>query len=451
VSDFLAEASRLLADAVGYEDTLVTVAGLALPHLGSWCIVDVVEPDGSLRRLRIIHPDTELQVHADRLEASWPPERDDFLGVPRVTQTRRTEVISTVTDDMLAAVARDDENLRDLRALRIGSVVTVPLIAHEEVLGAITYVSSDAGQAYDTESVALAEHLASRCASALHKEHLHSLAGWARATSAAMNERLIVASVRDRDLAEAALRASQAKSRFFAAMSHEFRTPLAAIGAYSGLIAEGKAGPVTDQQGRYLHNIDAAVEHLTRLMTDILDLAKLEASQMEVRSRPGPIAGPLGEAITMVEAEADAAGLALERGSPEGEPHRYVGDPDRVRQILLNLLSNAVHYTPPGGRVVVTFGEATTPDEGARLHGAGPWVFVTVQDTGVGIGAAETAEIFEPFVQGTAGRTRGKTGTGLGLAISRELARRMNGDLTLRSVEGEGSSFTLWLPAAAAH
>jgi signal transduction histidine kinase len=450
-SDFLAEASRVLGESVGYEDTLATVAAMALPYLGSWCIVDVIEPDGSPRRLRIVHTDAELQVHARALEGSWPPERDDPLGAPRAIRTRRTEIISEVTDDLLASVARSEENLRHLRALSIGSVVTVPLKAHDEVLGAITYVSPDARQAYDAEDVELAEDLASRCATALRKARLHTLAELARKTSAEMNERLIVASLRDRDLAEAALRASEARSRFLAAVSHEFRTPLGAIGLSSSLIAEGEAGPVTDRQRHRLSHIDAAIEHLDRLLMDVLDLATLEGGHIQIRSRPGSMTEPVAEAIAMLEAEAAAAGVVVERAPPPAGPCRYEGDPDRTRQILLNLLTNALHFTPRGGRVTVTYGDSATSDEGTHLPGRGPWVFVTVQDTGPGIGDDEAAMLFEPFVQGKAERAWGRGGTGLGLSISRQLARLMNGELTLRSTEGQGSSFTMWLPAAATH
>ncbi|HUF75248.1 MAG TPA: ATP-binding protein [Longimicrobiales bacterium] len=448
-SDFLAEASEAPPASYGFGDTLIEVASLALPYLGSWCIVDVIEPDGSPRRLGIVHPDEERQEHARRLEARWPPERDAPFGVPHAARTRHADVISRVTDDMLASFAQSEENLRDLRALSIGSFLTVPLIAHDEVLGAVTYVSAEAGHPHDAGHVALAEAVASCCATALYNERLASLVEQARETSAEMNEKLVQASLRDQELAEAALGASKAKSRFLAAMSHEFRTPLAAIGIFSSLIDE--VGQVTDRQRDYLRSIAAATQHLSGLLTDILDLARVEAGQVEIHSRPGSVTEPIADAIAIVEAEAAAAGLVLWRGSPSAAPVRYEGDADRVRQILLNLLANAVHFTPRGGRVGVTWGASATPDEGARLHGRGPWVFVTVQDTGAGIGPKEATEIFEAFAQGRAGRAWRGRGTGLGLTISRQLARRMNGDLTLRSAEGEGSSFTLWLPAAATH
>jgi signal transduction histidine kinase len=447
-ASFLAEASRLLAESAGYEETLLAVTELALPHLGSWCIVDLVEPDGSPRRVRILHPDPERQVHARRLETSWPPERNDPLGAPRVVQTRRTEMISEVTDDLLVAVARSEENLRDLRALSIGSVLTVPLIARDEVLGAVTYVSATAEEPYDESDVALAEDLASRCAVALHNARLRSLAEEARATSAEMNERLVVASLRDHDLADAARRANEAKSRFLSAMSHEFRSPLGAIGLYATLVE--RLGPVTAGQLDHLRKIEAAIQHLARLLSDVLDLAKVEADSIEIDSHPAAPTDVIAQAISMVAPEAAVAGVGLSAPSSSTTSLRYEGDADRVRQILLNLLSNAVHFSPRGASVTVTCGDSAAPPPEARLSGGGPWVFMAVEDDGPGIAPEEAEMLFEPFTQGKAGRAwRGQDGgTGLGLAISRQLARRMNGDITLRSTEGEGSTFTLWLPAA---
>ena len=136
---FLAETSRCLAASLDYEATLRTVAALALPFLGSWCIVDLVEADGSMRRVAIVHPDPHKQELAAGLTKSWPPGRDDPLGAPQAVRTRQIEVIPFVDDEMLVAVARDQENLRTLRALGIGSVIVVPLIARGNVLGALTW------------------------------------------------------------------------------------------------------------------------------------------------------------------------------------------------------------------------------------------------------------------------------------------------------------------------
>src|SRR5690606_10587440 len=153
---FLADASQQLAVSLDYEDTLVAVAGMALPYLGSWCIVDIAEQDGSMRRLGVIHPDPRKAKHARRLAGRLPPDRDDPIGLPRAMRSRATELIPGVPDETLVEVAKSEENLRDLRSLGIGSVVVVPLIARERVLGAITFVSADVGHQYIARDVGLA-------------------------------------------------------------------------------------------------------------------------------------------------------------------------------------------------------------------------------------------------------------------------------------------------------
>jgi signal transduction histidine kinase len=140
--------------------------------------------------------------------------------------------------------------------------------------------------------------------------------------------------------------------------------------------------------------------------------------------------------------------VGLETEFPDASSF-YVGDQDRVRQILVILLSNALKFTDPGGTITVSCGTSRTPDAEAELVGNGPWTFIRVADTGIGISPTEAETVFKPFVQVDPGNTRKQGGAGLGLSIGLELARRMGGDLTLRSAVGEGSCFTLWLPSAA--
>ncbi|MBA3887653.1 MAG: GAF domain-containing protein, partial [Acidobacteria bacterium] len=230
---FLSRASQVLAASTGYESTLLTVAGMALPHLGSWCIVDIVEADGSMRRLGIVHPDPLKQDHARRLKDSWPPARGDPIGLPRAVLSRTSEIIPHVTDEMLVKVARSAENLRDLRALAIGSLLVVPLIARDNVIGSITFVSEDTGEPYADADLELAEDLAARCALTLDNARLlhdaneaRAEAEHARARATQMNERLVVASIRQQELADEAREANLAKSQFLATMSHEIRTPV---------------------------------------------------------------------------------------------------------------------------------------------------------------------------------------------------------------------------------
>jgi signal transduction histidine kinase len=146
-----------------------------------------------------------------------------------------------------------------------------------------------------------------------------------------------------------------------------------------------------------------------------------------------------------MEAQADVAGIRI-RNDAADAPEFYRGDVDRVRQIILILLTNALKFTERGGTVTVSCGTVHSRVVETLLDGDGPWTFIRVEDTGIGISPAEASSVFEPFVQSDRTSTRTRGGAGLGLAIGLELARRMGGDLTLRSVIGKGSAFTLWLP-----
>jgi PAS domain S-box-containing protein len=229
--------------------------------------------------------------------------------------------------------------------------------------------------------------------------------------------------------------ANQAKSAFLATMSHELRTPLNAIGGYVDLLEMGIRGPVTEPQVHDLSRIRRSTQHLLGLINDVLDFAKLGAGTLTYDVRDVPLAPLLADAEVMVAPQAAARGLGLAI-HPCAPGVSVRADADKVQQILINLLGNAIKFTPAGGDVEV----------GAEVEGA--MVRVDVRDTGVGIAAEKLAEVFEPFVQVDRGFSRANGGAGLGLAISRELARAMGGELSARSEPGAGSTFTLTLPAA---
>jgi signal transduction histidine kinase len=259
-------------------------------------------------------------------------------------------------------------------------------------------------------------------------------------------ERLLRASERERAAAEAARAeaeaarveaeiANRAKADFLASMSHELRTPLNAIGGYVDLVEMGIHGPVTDAQRTALSRVKASQEHLLALINDVLAFAKVEAGQIELDVRPLVACDLLAGVEPLVAPLADAKGVAL---SVHGcDPSlRVEGDEERVRQILLNLVGNAIKFTPPGGWVVLTCERASR------------WVEIRVRDSGPGIPEEKQQAIFDPFIQVDRRLSNPGGGVGLGLAISRDLARAMDGELKVESVEGEGSTFTLRLPAA---
>ena len=232
--------------------------------------------------------------------------------------------------------------------------------------------------------------------------------------------------------------ANRAKSEFLAVMSHELRTPLNAIGGYAELMEMGIRGPVTDQQRTDLGRIQQSQRHLLGLVNEVLNYAKLESGAVRYDLIDLPACEALAAAEALVAPQARARGLAL---TVAACPADLVvrADPEKLRQVLVNLLSNATKFTEPGavdgaGRIEIS---CTTE---------GTTVAFRVRDTGIGIPAEKLAEIFDPFVQVRTDLTRPHDGAGLGLAISRDLARGMGGDLTVESSPGVGSTFSLTLP-----
>lgn len=230
--------------------------------------------------------------------------------------------------------------------------------------------------------------------------------------------------------------ANRAKADFLASMSHELRTPLNAIAGYVNLLEMGIHGPVTEEQAAALERVRVSQEHLLSLINDVLSFAKVEAGQITLEAGEVRAAEMMASVEALVAPLAEAKGIRHEVSDCDADA-TCRGDPERVRQILLNLVENSIKFTESGGSVTMQ----CVPGDA--------WVDITVEDTGAGIEPDKLDRIFEPFVQVDRRFSNPLEGVGLGLAISRDLARAMGGDLRVESAAGEGSAFTLRLPARA--
>jgi PAS domain S-box-containing protein len=229
-----------------------------------------------------------------------------------------------------------------------------------------------------------------------------------------------------------------------ASISHEVRAPLNALLGYVSLLEAEVGGP--ERRQLHLSRVKQNAEHLLAIISDILDFSRAQSGSLAMTAAVHRLRTAVQDAIGSVEATATARGVSLVNAvSGAAGDLPYLGDEGRVRQILVNLVSNAIKFTDAGGQITVSGGTGETV-QSAELSGSGPWIYIRVEDTGRGIPADRIATIFEPFEQSqTEDQQRG---TGLGLSISRQLARLMGGDITVRSQVGSGSTFTLWLPIA---
>lgn len=237
---------------------------------------------------------------------------------------------------------------------------------------------------------------------------------------------------------QAAEEANRAKDKFLSTVSHELRTPISTIKSLTQYLSMGVRGPVTDDQKDYLQRIEGAADYLDRLINDILDFARLETGSIETTLQTVHLGQAFQRVESLLEVRFQKARLAYERALASSDL-QVRADPDRLQQILLNLLTNAIKFTPEGGTVSLT---ADADEE--EVH-------IRVQDTGVGIDADEQSHIFDPFSQAhDKSASNAENGIGLGLAISNDLAEAMNGTLTVDSSPEQGSTFTLTLPTTSA-
>ncbi len=404
---FLADASATLAVLVDYESTLREVAQLAVPTFADWCMVDLLDPAGTLRRVATAHADPERILEADRVEQIAPSAPDARNGPAHVLRTGRSELLPEVTDVHLAGMARSEEHLQVLRAMGVRSWMSVPLSMRGKVLGAMTFASTQLGRRYEAADLSLAEDLAHRAAVAIENARLY-------------------AEVKDAD---------RRKDEFLAMLAHELRNPLAPI--RSGLDLLGMEGVDAPTAAWARDMMKHQVQHLVRLVDDLLDVSRIMRGKVQVRKERLRLQDVIRRGLETAQPLIASQGHELVLQTP-AEPIWIEADPVRIAQVITNLLNNAAKYNNKPGHIWVT---AQRKGEQAVLR---------IRDDGIGIERELLPHIFDLFTQANRSIARSQGGLGIGLTLVRSLVELHGGGVEARS-EGpdKGSEFIVRLPAMA--
>ena len=403
-SAFLAEASRLLGSSFDYHTTLATLSRLAVPALADFCTLDLLQRDGSYERVGVAHIDPSKE------QMLWDLTKLVKAGavlaphLTRAFENGETTLIPELSEGELESIANSDEHLRILRAIAPRSLVCVPLLMTGRVVGAFVLYASESGRHFDEDDLSLAEELAGRAALAVE------------------NARLF-------DEAE---RATRARDQMLGVVAHDLRNPLSTILMASQLLTETLEPE--SPSSRQVAMMRRAGERMNRLIQDLLDVKRIENGRLMVEPRSVPALSLLTEAAEMLRPLAAANKLELLLETVDELPF-VNADPNRVQQVLSNLIGNAIKFTPRGGRITM---------RGEQLANE---VRLAVTDTGPGIPAEQLPHVFGQYWQGSRADRRG---IGLGLAIAKGIVEGHNGRIWVESTVGEGSSFYFTLPVAEA-
>ena len=410
-SSFLARASEILSSSLEYEKTLEALTRLAVPTIADLCAIDLLGEAGIIQRASVAHRDPSRESAIAELLRRYPLRLDAPVGIGKVIQTGESALYD-ITDEIIDAASPDPEQRAAIRALGIESVVSVPLKARARVLGALTLACAGSERRYGEADLRLAEDVARRAAMALDNALLH------RETQLQMRN---------------AEEASRAKDEFLATVSHELRTPLTSILGWTQILRAQKIAPIPKVE-RALQTIERNARAQAQLIEDLLDVSRIIQGKMRVevvRLDPSLVIEAALESVKPA-AEAKEITLMTQLESNAGMIH---GDPNRIQQVVWNLLTNAIKFTPRGGEIRLT------------LQRIGGEIEISVADTGRGISPAFLPHVFERFRQADGRATRATGGLGLGLAIVRHLAELHGGWVRAESGgEGQGATFRVRLP-----
>jgi signal transduction histidine kinase len=522
-----------LSSTLDYQKTLTNIARLVVPQLADWFAVDLVDAEGRFELLEVTHKDPEQVRWARLLRERYPIDPAAPTGAPRVARTGESELYAEISDEMLAARARDEEELAISRQIGYSSAMLVPLIARGRAVGVVSFVATESGKRYDERDLALAEEIGRRAGIALDNAQLYREAQqsrdqleiilqgvadgifvyapdsrllYANETAARMtgyasvqemlataplavtrryelvdeqgqpfplsqlthlrvfagepeaqaimgytkeetrqperwslvksrpvldaNGKVAMVVTITHDITERML-AERRKDEFISMASHELKTPVTSLKGFIYILRRRLAKQGDAQILHSLTRMDAQLNKLTDLISDLLDISRMQAGKLSLRAEPFDLDALIDETVETVQAATSTHQLLIEGRTGA----QVVGDQERLGQVFVNLLTNAIKYSPRADKVRVRLAR-----DGEREQ-----AIVSIQDFGIGIDKTHHERIFERFYQVTDPEEKTYPGLGIGLYISCEIVTRHHGRMWVESRKGEGATFSVAL------
>ncbi len=394
----LNQASNVLTSSLDHQITLKEIAELIVPTLADYCRIAILDEKQQIKEISVNHIDPEKISLVRALYEQYKDKSNMTHGLQRLLETGKPELISSVSGDVLETVQDDVEMLSIINALGLQSYMGVPLIARGQTIGAITFSSVQPYRRYTQEDMVFAGELARRIA--------------------------LVLDISDQKELE------RRKDEFISMASHELKTPVTSLKGFTNLFQRRLAKQADEKTLHYLARMDAQLNKLTKLITDLLDVSKILTGKVIYREEPFDLDTLIKETIENLQAATPGHQLRL-NGTAEAQIY---ADRDRIGQVLINLITNAIKYSPHADMVVI---HVARDSQNAQ---------VSVQDFGIGIGKEHQQKIFERFYQVTDPEEKTYPGLGIGLYLSYEIIRRHEGTMWVESNKGEGSTFHFSLP-----
>lgn len=402
---FLAHASKILSSTLDYNKTLRSVAKLAVPYIADWCVIDMINEIGELTQVEIGSVDPKKARLLKKIRQKYPINMYAKQGIAEVIRTGKSELKSTVEKDSHKKRARSSEHSRILKSLGITSTMILPIIADKKVIGVIQLVSTISKRHYTKTDLTMAEDLASRLALAI--------------TNARYYKEAQMDIERRKDL-------ERQKNEFISIASHELKTPLTSLTAFAQLLRRQLVQLKDSQAIDYVTRMNTQLEKLVTLVADLLDVSRIEEGRLKLNKEKFSYDTFIKDVVADIQATTSSHVIKI-----TGKVKiKIVADKFRLGQVLINLLTNSIKYSPKGGKVIVHVSKNNKE------------IVTSVKDFGIGIHKDRLTHLFEKFYR----VQQSLPGLGLGLFISQQIIDLYHGRFWVESVEKKGSTFYFSLP-----